>query len=104
MWTVIRRALVLALVVTAVLTLTATAQARATVTRATLQSFIVDEEGTFYPMTCRETQVINKEGRKETFHCTFDEVAAARGVHSTACMPTDACLNGPRVSGSGSCP
>jgi hypothetical protein len=81
---VIRRVLVFALVVTAVLMLTATAQARATVPRATLPSFFVDEEGTFYPMTCRETQVINKQRRKETFHCTFDGPTPAPGVHSTA--------------------
>ena len=67
--------LVLALVATALLSVTATAQARATVTRATLSSFMVDNEGNFFPTTCRVTQVVNKRQRKETFHCTFDAAA-----------------------------
>ena len=35
-------------------------------THATLPSF-----WDIYPMTCDETQVINKTGRKETFHCAY---------------------------------
>ncbi len=72
------------LVLTAALALAATASA-ATVTRATLASGIFDEStSTFYPMICDETQVINKNHRKETFHCTFTGAAPAPGVVDTS--------------------
>ena len=44
----------------------------ATVTKATLPSSFVDEEGTFFPATCHVTQVINRNHRKESFQCSFD--------------------------------
>jgi len=56
----------------------------ATVTHATVQSFFVDENGIFYPATCDETQVINGNQRKETFHCTFDAAAPAPFVCDTS--------------------
>jgi hypothetical protein len=36
--------------------------------------------GTDYPATCDETQVINDNGRTETFQCTFDAAVPARLV------------------------
>jgi hypothetical protein len=56
----------------------------ATVTKATLASFFVDLEGNFFPATCRETQVINGNHRKETFRCSFDGDAPAPVVCDTA--------------------
>lgn len=56
----------------------------ATVTRATLASGYVDENNVFYPATCDETQVINKNQRKETFHCTFDAAVPAPIVCDTS--------------------
>jgi len=50
----------------------------ATVTRATLASGVVDENNVFYPATCNETQVINRNQRKETFQCTFDAAVPFR--------------------------
>ncbi len=44
----------------------------ATVTRLTVPSSFVGEHNVFYPATCRLTQVINRNQRKETFQCTFD--------------------------------
>ena len=35
---------------------------------------------TIRPMTCDETQVINKNGRKETFHCTYPFPAPAKAI------------------------
>ena len=55
----------------------------ATVTKATLASFFVDQEGTFFPATCHETQVINGNHRKETFRCSFDGDAPAPVVCDT---------------------
>jgi hypothetical protein len=63
---------------------TASGDNGATVTRATLQSFFVDENGIFYPATCDETQVINRNQRKETFHCTFDAAVPAPLVCDTS--------------------
>jgi hypothetical protein len=57
---------------------------RATVTRATLASGFTDENNVFYPATCDETQVINKNQRKETFHCTFDAAIPAPIVCDTS--------------------
>lgn len=56
----------------------------ATVTRATLASGYVDENNVFYPATCDETQVINQNQRKETFHCTFDAAVPAPIVCDTS--------------------
>jgi hypothetical protein len=69
--------MILVLVTTCALGLSAGVQTAsgddgAIVTRATLASFFVDENGVFYPATCDEVQVINRNQRKETFHCTFD--------------------------------
>jgi hypothetical protein len=81
--------LVLVIVTTCALGLSAGVQTAsgdngATVTRATVQSFFVDENGIFYPATCDETQVINGNQRKETFHCTFDAAAPAPFVCDTS--------------------
>jgi len=67
------------------LSLSATVQAanRATVTKATLPSFWVDEEGTFFPATCHETQVINGNMRMERFHCSFDGDKPGRTMCTT---------------------
>ena len=56
----------------------------ATVTKATLPSSFVDENGVFYPATRRVTQVINKNQRKETFNCTFDAAVPAPVVCDTS--------------------
>ena len=56
----------------------------ATVTRATLASGYVDQNNVFYPATCDETQVVNNNQRKETFHCTFDAAAPAPVVCDTS--------------------
>ena len=56
----------------------------ATVTRATLPSGFVDENNVPYPATCDVTQVINNNGRKETFRCTFDEAVPAPIVCDTS--------------------
>lgn len=64
---------VVAVAMTLTLAVAATAQARSTVTRATLQSGIVDREGSFFPATCDEQQVINANHQKETFRCTFPD-------------------------------
>jgi hypothetical protein len=63
---------------------TASGDNGATVTRATLQSFFVDENGIFYPATCDEIQVINGNQRKESFHCTFDDAVPAPLVCDTS--------------------
>jgi hypothetical protein len=81
--------LVLVIVTTCALGLSAGVQTAsgdngATVTRATLQSFFVDENDIFYPATCDETQVINQNQRKETFHCTFDAAVPAPLVCDTS--------------------
>ena len=55
----------------------------ATVTKATLPSGYSDSTG-FYPATCDETQVVNKNQRKETFSCTFDVAAPAPRVCDTS--------------------
>jgi hypothetical protein len=55
----------------------------ATVTRATLASGFFDGT-TFYPATCDETQVINDNGRTETFNCTFDAAVPAPNVCDTS--------------------
>ena len=39
---------------------------------------------TLYPMTCDETQVVNDNGRMETFHCTFDDAAPSPVVCDTS--------------------
>lgn len=77
---------VLAVSMTLALCLSTTVQAgsRATVTRATLASFFVDESGAFFPATCDEHQVINGNQRKETFRCAFDGDAPAPFVCDTA--------------------
>lgn len=55
----------------------ATASNGATVTKATFDSYYIDENGVFYPAVCDETQVINKSKRKETFYCTFTDAKPA---------------------------
>ena len=55
----------------------------ATVTRATLASFWFEDD-VFYPATCDETQVINGNHRRETFHCTFDDAVPAPIVCDTS--------------------
>ena len=78
------RKILIGVVVIVAIALVGVAQA-ATVTHATFQSGIFDETtNTFYPMTCDETQVVNQNHRKETFHCTFDEAVPSPGVFSTA--------------------
>lgn len=62
---------------------TPTAGNGATVTKATLPSGYFDGT-TFYPATCKETQVINKNQRKETFQCTFDGAVPAPVVCDTS--------------------
>ena len=85
---VVRKPLiVLAAVMVCALSLSAvqTAKAdRATVTRATLASGFVDENNVFYPATCDETQVIDAQGRRESFTCTFDAAAPAPFVCDTS--------------------
>jgi hypothetical protein len=78
--------MVLAAGLTLSLALTGVVQAAngATVTRATLPSFFVDLEGTFFPATCEVTQVINLNHRKESFQCSFDGDAPAPFVCDTA--------------------
>jgi hypothetical protein len=73
----------------ALLAPTVASASSATVTRATLPSFYVDEEGTFFPATCNVTQVINVKGRMETFRCTFDAVAPAPFVCDTCSWSSD---------------
>ena len=63
---------------------TASGDNGATVTRATLASGFVDENGTVYLATCDETQVINGNQRIETFHCTFDDAVPAPLVCDTS--------------------
>ena len=55
----------------------------ATVIKATLPSGF-DDGTTFYPATCRETQVISQNQRKETFDCTFDGAVPAPVVCDTS--------------------
>jgi hypothetical protein len=84
--------IVLAAMTTSALVLSASVQAAnqptagngATVTKATLSSSFVDENGVLYPATCAETQVINKNRRKETFQCTFDAAVPAPIVCDTS--------------------
>jgi hypothetical protein len=62
----------------------------ATVTQATLPSFFVDLEGTFFPATCDVTQVVNDQQRIETFRCTFDDTVPAPYVcHKTCTWASD---------------
>ena len=78
--------IIFAAVMTTALGLSAAAHADkngATVTRATLASFFANETA-FYPATCHETQVINKNQRKETFRCTFDEAVPPKLVCGTS--------------------
>jgi hypothetical protein len=63
---------------------TASGDNGAIVTRATLPSGFVDENGIFYPATCDEIQVINRNRRKESFHCTFDAAVPAPLVCDTS--------------------
>ena len=76
-----KRLVVLVAALTLTLTLSATVQAKspssATVLKVTVPSFFVDLEGTFFPATCHYTQVINRNHRKETFQCTFDDAVPA---------------------------
>ena len=44
----------------------------ASATRTTLPSSWIDENNVFYAATCDYTQVINQNGRRESFRCTFD--------------------------------
>jgi hypothetical protein len=76
---------VLAAVLTLSLALSGVAQAAngATVTKATLPSFFIDEGGNFFPATCHVTQVINGNHRKESFQCSFDGDAPAPLVCDT---------------------
>ena len=74
----LRSILALAVVASAALIVpTVAAASSATVTRATLPSFFVDLEGTFFPATCDITQVVNDNQRIETFRCTFDDAVPA---------------------------
>ena len=74
----LRSTIALAVLATAALIVpTVAAASSATVTRATLPSFFVDREGTFFPATCDITQVINDNQRIETFRCTFDDAVPA---------------------------
>ena len=57
---------------------------RATVTKATLPSSFVDLEGNFFPATCRATQVINRNHRKESFQCSFDGDVPTRYLCDTS--------------------
>jgi hypothetical protein len=59
----------------------------ATVTRATLASGWFEGD-VLYPATCDETQVINRNQRKETFQCTFDDAVPTPIV----CDTTIGCL------------
>jgi len=56
----------------------------ATVTRATVPSGFVDQNNVVYLATCDYTQVINKNQRTETFHCTFDGAVPAPVVCDTS--------------------
>jgi hypothetical protein len=56
----------------------------ATVTKATIPSFYVDENNVLYPATCDYTQVISKNQRTETFRCTFDGAVPAPVVCDTS--------------------
>ncbi|MGH3083992.1 MAG: hypothetical protein ACRDNP_08020 [Gaiellaceae bacterium] len=80
-----KNVLVIGAVITVALALPAAVGAGdgATVTRATLPSLITVGT-TRFPTTCDETQVINANQRKETFHCTFDEAAPAPFVCDTS--------------------
>jgi len=69
----------------AVVAPTGAAASSATVTRATLPSFFVDLEGTFFPATCDVTQVITDAQRMETFTCTFDDAVPAPYVCDKSC-------------------
>jgi hypothetical protein len=60
------------------------AESRATVTRATLPSFFIDDSGNFFPATCQVHQVINGNHRKESFRCSFDGDAPAPVVCDTS--------------------
>ena len=81
-------AFVLVAVLTLSLALSVTVQAKsgtsATVTKVTLPSFFVDLEGTFFPATCHITQVVNRNHRKETFQCSFDDAVPARALCDTS--------------------
>ena len=81
-----RFSIVCAVVTTCVLALSAGVQASngATVTRAMLPSGFVDENDVFYPATCDVTQVVNKNGRTESFRCTFDAAVPAPVVCDTS--------------------
>ena len=82
-----RFAMLCAVVATCALAVTAGVQAEsngATVTRATLPSGFVDENNVVYLATCDYTQVINDNGRMETFRCTFDGAAPAPVVCDTS--------------------
>lgn len=63
----------------------AAAASSATITRATLPSFFVDLEGTFFPATCEVTQVVTDSQRIETFTCTFDDAVPAPYVCDSSC-------------------
>jgi hypothetical protein len=80
--------LILVAALTVSLALTATVQAKsdsgATVTKVTVPSFFVDLEGTFFPATCHVTLVVNRNHRKETFQCSFDDAVPARYLCDTS--------------------
>jgi hypothetical protein len=56
----------------------ARADSATTVTHGVFQSGIVDDQGNFFPATCREVQIVNSQLRKETFHCVFTAGIPAR--------------------------
>ena len=56
----------------------ARADSGTTVTHAVLQSGIVDDQGNFFPATCREVQIVTSAQRRETFHCQLTAGVPAR--------------------------
>jgi hypothetical protein len=49
---------------------------------ATTQHAALPSSWNGFPMTCDETQVINKNQRKETFRCDFTGPAPTQAVHA----------------------
>ena len=74
-----RRLIVLPLLAALLLTVAGTAQATSTKGMASSWNGV--------PMTCDETQVINKNMRKETFHCTYPLPAPAKALVLTPSSP-----------------
>jgi hypothetical protein len=71
-----------------VLMLAAVGSAQAASTKDMPSGWWDPATNTFLPMTCDETQVINKNVRKETFHCAYPFPAPDRAIEVATDNPS----------------